>query len=132
LTTRIATCRCSDLTANCAGEPVRVSVCHCLDCQRRSGSAFAFQARWPEAQVAISGAWSEWSHTGETGNRAIFRFCPRCGVTIAYTSEGLPGLIAIPVGTLADPSFPSPEYSVWEGRKHRWVAVIGDGIDHFD
>lgn len=107
-------------------------MCHCLDCQRRSGSAFAFQARWPEAQVAFSGEPSEWSHTGDSGNRASFRFCPSCGGTIAYISEGLPGLIAIPVGTFADPAFPPPEYSVFESRKHRWVAVIGDGIDHFD
>ena len=28
------------LTASCTGEPVRVSVCHCLDCQKRTGSAF--------------------------------------------------------------------------------------------
>lgn len=132
MTTRTASCRCGGLTAICRGEPVRVSVCHCLDCQRRSGSAFAFQARWPDTQVAISGEASEWSHTGDSGNRATFRFCPRCGGTIAYTSEGLPGLIAIPVGTFADPAFPPPDYSVFELRKHAWVAVIGDAIEHFD
>jgi hypothetical protein len=31
---RTATCRCGRLKAECKGEPVRVSVCHCLDCQR--------------------------------------------------------------------------------------------------
>ena len=46
MTTRTATCRCGQLRAECQGEPVRVSVCHCLDCQKRTGSVFAAQARW--------------------------------------------------------------------------------------
>jgi hypothetical protein len=48
MTTRTASCRCGALRAICEGEPVQVSVCHCLECQRRSGSAFAAQARRPD------------------------------------------------------------------------------------
>ena len=47
-----ASCRCGQLTATATGEPVRISVCHCLVCQRRSGSAFAAQVRFPASQVA--------------------------------------------------------------------------------
>lgn len=128
----VASCRCGKVGAVCSGDPVRVSVCHCLDCQRRSGSAFAFQARWPDAQVRITGEPREWVHVGESGARASFRFCGNCGGTIAYVSDALPGLTAIPAGTFADPHFPRPEYSVYEARKHAWVAVGGDAIDHFD
>jgi hypothetical protein len=132
MTSRVATCRCGQLRAKCSGEPVRVSVCHCLNCQKRSGSAFAVQARWPDSDVELTGAFREWSHVGDSGKRATFRFCPDCGATVAYVAEGLPGLTAIPVGAFADPAFPWPEYSVYEGRKHAWVAVAGEGIDHFD
>ena len=45
MTTRRAQCSCGQLAAICAGEPVRVSVCHCLECKRRSGSAFSNNAR---------------------------------------------------------------------------------------
>ena len=55
MTTRTASCRCGQLRATATGEPVRVSVCHCLDCKKRSGSAFAVQARWPKEQVDIEG-----------------------------------------------------------------------------
>ena len=41
-------------------------------------------------------------------------------------------LSAIPTGAFADPDFPQPHYSVWEGRKHRWVTIKGDGIKHYD
>jgi hypothetical protein len=130
MTNRVATCRCGQLRAECTGEPVRVSVCHCLECQKRSGSAFAVQARWPQDQVVVTGAFKSWDRVGDSGARATFRFCPECGCTVAYVHEEMPDLIAIAVGGFADPDFPAPYYSIFEERKHRWVAVIGDGIEH--
>jgi hypothetical protein len=129
---RIATCRCGQLRVKCTGDPVRVSVCHCLDCQKRSGSAFAAQARWPEKQVAVTGEFSEWSSVGDSGGRATFSFCPRCGSTVAFVIDAMPGVIAVPVGAFADPKFPPPRFSVYEERKHAWVAVIGDDIEHHE
>ena len=55
MTTRTASCTCGQLTAVATVDPVRVSVCHCLACQKRSGSAFAAQARWPNDQVTVTG-----------------------------------------------------------------------------
>lgn len=132
MTVRIATCRCGQLRATCTDEPVRVSVCHCLACQRRTGSAFAAQARWPNDRVELVGDFSEWSQTGESGARATFRFCATCGATVAFVNEGQPELTAIPVGAFADPSFPPPEISVYEERKHAWVVISGGDIEHLD
>ena len=129
---RTATCRCGQLRAACTGDPVRVSVCHCLECQKRSGSAFAYQARWPDDQVEQTGDFRECSRIGDSGESATFRFCPTCGATVTYTNQGLPDLTAVAVGAFADPHFPPPEYSVYEGRKHQWPAVLGNGIAHFD
>lgn len=130
MTERVATCRCGRLKAECTGDPVRVSVCHCLECQKRTGSAFAAQARWPDAQVRLTGEFKEWSRTGDSGGRATYRFCSNCGSTVAYVVSGMPGVIAIPMGAFADPKFPSPRFSVYEERKHAWVAVLGDDIEH--
>jgi hypothetical protein len=130
--TRTATCRCGQLRATVTGDPVRVSVCHCLECQKRSGSAFAFQARWPDNQVTHFGEFREWSHTGDSGGTGVFCFCPTCGSTLSYVIDRLPGLTAIAVGAFAEPDCPEPEYSVYENRKHHWVGVHGDQIAHFD
>ncbi|MEO1090031.1 MAG: GFA family protein [Pseudomonadota bacterium] len=128
--TRTATCRCGQLRAVCEGEPVRVSVCHCLACQKRSGSAFATQARWPDAQVTVSGDSAIWERVADSGHRATYRFCPICGSTIAYVIEGWPGVTAIPVGAFADPCFPEPRFSVYEHRKHSWIDILGDEVEH--
>lgn len=130
MTVRTATCRCGQLRAACTGEPVRISVCHCLACQKRSGSAFAVQARWPDDRVKITGDFKLWSRTGDSGARATCRFCATCGSTIVYVIDDMPGLVAVAVGVFADPGFPPPRFSVYEERKHRWVAITGADIEH--
>jgi len=132
VTDRIATCRCGQLSASCAGEPERISVCHCLNCQKRSGSSFAAQARWPDAAVTWAGEYRIWAAPSDPGKGATFRFCPTCGSTVGFQAEGLPGLTAIAVGAFADPTFPPPVYSVYEERKHGWVGIIGEGIAHYE
>jgi hypothetical protein len=113
------------------GDPVRVSVCHCLNCQKRSGSAFAAQARWPAEQVAIEGRSSSFEIVGDSGNRARFHFCPECGSDVHYDiNNQADGQIAIPLGAFDDPFFLTPAFSVFENRKHGWVEIAGDGVEH--
>jgi hypothetical protein len=127
MTTRTASCRCGQIRAIATGDPVRVSVCHCLDCKKRSGSAFAVQARWPAERVKFEGSSKSWSHVADSGNRITFHFCPGCGSDVHYEIEGkFDGLIAIPLGAFDDPYFTSPAFSVWEERKHDWVDVVGE------
>lgn len=132
MTTRTASCRCGQLRATVSGEPVRVSVCHCLNCKKRSGSAFAVQARWPKQNVDIEGSSKTFLKIGDGGTRATFHFCPECGSDVYYEVDGeLADLIAIPVGAFDDPFFAAPAFSVWEERKHDWVEITGDGIEHW-
>lgn len=80
----------------------------------------------------MTGQFTVWTHQGDSGHHARFQFCPECGSTVAYASEGMPGLTAIAIGAFADPDFPPPDYSVYEERKHAWVAIVGDDIEHYD
>jgi len=123
MSTRIASCSCGQLMARVVGAPVRISICHCLACQRRTGSVFGVQARFPRENVSISGASTEYVRTGDEGSRIRFHFCPICGSTVYYEAEGLEAFLAIPVGAFADPCFPAPRVSVYESRKHGWVVT---------
>jgi hypothetical protein len=120
---RTAACSCGQLKAHCEGEPVRISMCHCLNCQRRSGSVFAVQARWPSERVTIEGRATEYVITGDEGGKATFRFCPTCGATVYYIADGMADLIAVPIGAFADPTFPPPQYAVYCTRRHPWVTT---------
>ena len=131
MTNRHASCSCGKLTASTRGEPVRISICHCLACQKRTGSVFGAQARFPVDAVTVAGDSTEYLRTGDEGTTARFHFCPQCGATVFYRLDAVPGVVAIPVGAFADPDFPQPRVSVYEARKHCWVR-IPDDIEHLD
>jgi hypothetical protein len=123
---REAACSCRQLRLVCAGAPVRVSMCHCLECQRRTGSAFGVQAWYPEAQVrAVEGRAKQHVRTADSGRTVTFQFCPDCGGTVFWRAEGAPGQIAVAVGTFAEPGFAPPRYSVHERSRHAWTSAIG-------
>ena len=128
MTRRTAECSCGQLRAEVDGEPIRVSVCHCLACQRRTGSAFGAQARFPRDRVRVSGKAREFvRHADDDGAPRTFSFCPECGSTVYYVLGPEPDVIAIPVGAFADPTFPPPSRSVYDpARRHRWVTLPED------
>jgi hypothetical protein len=127
--TRRASCSCGQLRLEAEGEPVRISMCHCLACQQRTGSAFGMQARFPKERVRIEGRATEYVRISDAGEPRTFNFCPECGSTVYYQTD--PELIAVPIGAFADPGFPPPKVSVYESRRHLWVTVP-DGAERHD
>src|ERR1700753_2390407 len=111
---REASCSCGQLRLTVSGDPLRVSVCHCLACQRRTGSAFGVQARFPREAIRIEGWCMQYGRTGDSGSPRTFPVCPECGATVYLQPEGLPDAIVVPVGAFADPTFPEPKVSVYE------------------
>jgi hypothetical protein len=126
MTTRRAACSCGQLSLTIEGEPVRISMCHCTECQRRTGAVVSNQARFARAQIAFAGQATAWTRTAESGNALTFRFCPVCGSTVYWENTGFPDAIAVAIGTFADPNFPAPTVSMWEERRHPWVPPPAD------
>jgi hypothetical protein len=131
MTAHVASCNCGKLTATAHGDPGRISICHCLACQKRTGSVFGVQARFPESAVTVEGRSTQFARTGDDGTTARFHFCPECGATVFYRMDAFPGFVAIPVGAFADPTFPPPFVSVYGIRKHPWVR-LPDSIESLE
>jgi len=106
-------------------------MCHCLACQRRTGSAFGMQARWPKDRVEVTGRYAEYVRISDDGEDRTFRFCPQCGSTVFWTTEGWEDSIAVAVGAFADPSFPQPNVSVYGSRRYPWLSLPG-GVENED
>jgi hypothetical protein len=129
MTHRVASCSCGQLRLTVDEAPLRVSICHCLACQRRTGSVFGAQARFHERTVRVSGDSTAYVRVGDEGGKGIFHFCPRCGSTVYYRLEDQPDHVAVPVGAFAEPGFPAPSFSVYEARMHPWLGLPA-GIEH--
>jgi len=104
------------------GDPRGVGLCHCLACQRRTGSVFAALASFA-APFEVFGEATEYVRVGDHGARFRFRFCPVCGTTVFHTEEGRDDGASVAVGAFADPGFPAPEVSVYDSRRHPWVRL---------
>ena len=126
MTTRTARCSCGDLQAIATGEPEFVVACHCLECQRRTGSVFGVGAYFRQEQVSTTGPRQRFTRTGASGRAFETQFCPRCGSTVLWRAEMRPELIGVAVGALGDPAFRSPHRSVWESTRHAWVGFDGE------
>jgi hypothetical protein len=126
MTTRHAACNCGQLHLTIQGEPSRISMCHCLECQRRTGAVISNQARFRREQITFAGKATAWVRTAESGNSMTYHFCPTCGSTVYWEGEGFPGYVAVAIGNFADPNFPAPTIAVWEESRHPWVSLPSD------
>lgn len=123
MATRQAACSCGQLHLTIEGEPARISMCHCLACQRRTGAVFGNQARFRPEQVTVAGKATTWKRTAESGSVVTFNFCPTCGSTVYWESESFPGYVVVAIGNFADLNFPAPTIAVWEEARHAWISL---------
>jgi len=123
---RQAACSCGQLHLTVKGEPLRISICHCLECQRRTGAVISNQARFRRGQVTFTGIATQWTRRADSGNVLTFSFCPVCGTTVHWENTGFPDMVSVAIGTFADPNFPPPTISVWEECRHPWVLSPSD------
>ena len=118
-------CLCGNVRYASDAEPAAVVVCHCVTCQKNTGSAFSLNIGIPTDAVKISGATLARyeDHTGASGKPFYRSFCSRCGSPIAASGDAYAGLTFIKAGTLDDPSWVKPSTHLWCGEKQPWVAI---------
>ena len=122
---RKAQCCCGVLAVSAEGEPAVVSLCNCIECQRRTGSPFGVGAYYEAAQVNVTGPSCVYERKVE--DRWLrFHFCATCGSTVYWQTANHPGRYGIAVGAFADPHFPKPARSVFERSRHDWLSLPHD------
>ncbi len=124
---RKATCQCSQLSVTTVGDPVRVAICHCEECQRRTGSSFNLGAVFEDSSVKLTGEYSTYIRKGDRGLEIEFHFCPVCGSNVHWIYDGMQ---VVAVGCYADPAFPEPTVSLYGKRRHHWVPRL-EGIPSY-
>jgi len=117
--------------------PLRVTICHCSWCQRRTGSAFGVELVFEKAQVSIpSDMASIYRHISDNSGRWLDQyFCGTCGSNIGLTLEAVPSIQSIAVGSLDDPCWPELARldcrHVFVRSARRWSEIPGD-VEQFE
>lgn len=122
---RSAQCACGQLRVSCEGDPVSVSLCHCLACQRRTGSTYGIAAFFARDSVTATGETTRFSRPSDSGYVVTHHFCPRCGSTVFWEPSRKPDVVAVAVGAFGDPAFPAPGKGVHGEHRHAWVTAPG-------
>ena len=130
-------CLCGAVRYATQGDPLRVTVCHCTWCQRRTGSAFAVEPVFKKEQVKISGGkLSRYrSVSDESGRWLELEFCANCGTNIGFTFELRPEARIVDAGTFDDPSWIRPDKFdfryIFLRSAQNW-SEIPDGAEKFE
>jgi hypothetical protein len=112
----------------CTGDPIKVSLCHCLDCQRRTGSTYGIAAFFHLEDVEPQGAARSYTRQSDSGHAVTFQFCPDCGSTVLWRPHRKPDVVAVAVGSFADPAFPAPTQAVYSEHRHPWVGFASSAL----
>ncbi len=128
-----ASCCCRQLSLSFEGEIKRTSLCHCFQCQKRTGSVFGVQTRLDKNNVSIRGTSTVFQRKGDEDKDIIsFHFCPKCGSTVYYEAPWMTGFVAVPIGAFSDPTLPTPVMQIYGNRKHHWVTLPESTVEYKD
>jgi hypothetical protein len=111
-------CLCGKVRVVATGQPLRVGICHCLDCRKHHGALFYAAAIFPGAAVTI---------TGETRSYRGRHFCPDCGSSVfARTGDE----VEVHLGSLDASDQFQPGYEVWTHRREPWLPKFPGMVRH--
>jgi hypothetical protein len=119
-------CYCGHVTYEAEIDPEQVIICHCLDCQVLSGSAFRTMALTREGTFRLrSGQLKIYVKTADSGTKRAQSFCPECGTPI-YSGhvEGGPLVYYIRAGTVRQRNLLVPRVQAWTCSALAWITEM--------
>ena len=130
-------CVCNNIRYTISGAPLRVTICHCTWCQRRTGSAFGVEVVFNKEQIVFqSNSPSVYRHTSSVSGRWVDQhFCSTCGSNIGLTLEAVPLIRSISVGSLDDQNWSEltdlDRRHVFVRSARQW-SVVPDDVDQYE
>lgn len=117
-------CLCGAVRYSATVDAVRSGLCHCLNCQKASGSAFSVNLFVPADRLAVTGALSQYKDTATASGRTVTRsFCPTCGASLMSETPAFANMVILKGGTLDDSTAVTPDTQVWTSTKQGWLQL---------
>jgi hypothetical protein len=116
-------CACGEIRYRLTSEPLFVHCCHCLNCQRQTGSAFVINLLIETDRVELLTGEPEPVKVPRSGgkNQVIWR-CPTCQIAL-YSKYTTPRVRFVRAGTLDDPTRYEPDVHIFTRSKLPWVTL---------
>lgn len=122
-------CQCGAIQYEITEPPLTVVNCHCANCQRVSGSAFATNAMIKSDSFHFTtGEPQRVDWQAESGNQRYGLFCGSCGNRIAHCGDPDTGIVSLRLGTLDDTSWVQSVGDIWTDFAQPWVSFSEDRL----
>ena len=121
-------CHCGAIAYEAEVEPGTVRVCHCLDCQRLTGSAYRAAISAPAEKFRIlKGQPRRYVKTSDSGARRVHAFCETCGAPVYACAIENPQTYSLRLGALQQREELGPPASqIWTKRRLSWTTHLAD------
>ncbi|MDX2386681.1 GFA family protein [Sinorhizobium medicae] len=119
-------CHCGLVTYEAEIDPEHVTICHCTDCQRLTGTAYRVSTSTPRSSFRLTGGEPKlYVKIGENGRKRLQFFCPNCGSPVYTTGTDEDAEeIGIRLGTINQRRELSPRQQIWCSSALSWVGDI--------
>jgi hypothetical protein len=125
-------CHCGAIRYEVTGEPLVARICHCDDCRRSGGSAFATNVFVKTEDLKVTkGTPKSFYWVAASGNKRGRAFCGDCGTTVYVWNEARPEARGIRIGTIDDANFVQPKMHLWVSRALA-STNLDDDLEKFD
>jgi hypothetical protein len=116
----VGSCSCGNIALTIREKPQMMVQCHCLDCQKTTGTGHTSNAYFAKEDVSIHGDATCHTLAADSGHEMIRCFCPTCGSRMFGYNGQKPGTISIPVGCLDNNSWFSPQVVLFTSQREDW------------
>ncbi|NIS07161.1 MAG: hypothetical protein GWN21_18295 [Gammaproteobacteria bacterium] len=125
-------CLCGAVQYSSSSAPTFQANCHCDDCRRSGGGAYASFVFVPASSLSVhQGETASYQHLSDSGNMMTKFFCPQCGSQLFTSNSGRPERRGIRVGTIDDASWFEPAMNVYTCRKLP-STLIDESVEAFE
>jgi len=126
-----ASCQCGKIKLEIGNsKPIKLFVCHCLECRRQSSSLFGTSAVIPAFDFPKEGL-QVFTRLCDSGRTTDCYFCTSCGSRLMHISRG-GKFITVKGGTIQD----LPELDFWNKATHIYTRTalvpIPEGVDRYE
>ena len=124
-------CSCGEVRYRLTSDPLFVHCCHCLNCQRQTGSAFVINLLIETDRLeVIAGEPQQVDAPRDGGETQKIWRCPTCQVAV-FSQYGTPRVRFVRAGTLDDPSSVAPNVHIFTRSKLPWIE-LPDSVPAFE
>ncbi len=113
-------CLCGRVRYTVNATPRSVSLCHCRNCRKQSGSNRSMNWVVAQEDLQIIGDLSSYEDVGDSGRPVLRQFCGHCGSPIRTLAQLLTGVAVLKAGTLDESPERAPQYALYTRRAAAW------------